>query len=108
MAKVFAVLESGGKQYRVSEGDIIFIEKLDNNLTEGDKIAFETILLLDNGEETKIGTPHLSGKKIEATLLEKGKGKKIQVIRYKAKSRHFRKKGHRQEYMKVRIDSIPF
>ena len=104
MAK-FAVIETGGKQYRVSEGDTITIEKLKGNYSEGDKIAFETILLFDNGKETKMGTPHLTGK-VEATLLEKGKGKKVTVIRYKAKSRHFKKRGHRQEYMKVKIEKI--
>ena len=104
MAK-FAVIETGGKQYRVSEGDIITIEKLKGDYSEGDKIAFETILLSDDGKETKVGTPHLTGK-VEATLLEQGKGKKVVVIRYKAKSRHFKKKGHRQEYMKVKIEKI--
>ena len=104
MAK-FAVIETGGKQYRVSEGDVISIEKLKGDYSAGDKIAFETILLFDDGKETKIGTPHLAGK-VEGTLLEQGRGRKITVIRYKAKSRHFRKKGHRQEYMKVRIDTI--
>jgi len=102
----FAVIETGGKQYRVSEGDIITIEKIKGDHKEGDKIAFETILLTDDGKDTKIGTPNLSGVKVEGELIEQGLGKKVSVIRYKAKSRYFKKKGHRQPYMKVKIEKI--
>ncbi len=106
MDKAFAVIETGGKQYRVSEGDIITIEKLKGEYNQGDKIAFETVLMFDDGSTSKIGTPHLDGAKVEGELLEQGLGKKVTVIRYKAKSRHFKKKGHRQPYMKVKIEKI--
>jgi large subunit ribosomal protein L21 len=102
----FAVIETGGKQYRVSEGDIITIEKIKGEYKEGDKIAFETILLINDGDDLKIGTPNLSDAKVEGELVGQGLGKKVSVIRYKAKSRYFKKKGHRQPYMKVKISKI--
>lgn len=102
----FAVIETGGKQYRVSEGDIITIEKITGEYKEGDKIVFETVLMTDDGKESKIGTPTLSGAKVNAELVAQGLGKKVTVIRYKAKSRYFKKKGHRQPFMKVKITNI--
>ena len=102
----FAIIETGGKQYRVSEGDIITIEKITGEYKEGDKIVFDTVLMLDDGKASKIGTPTLSGSKVTAELVEEGRAKKVTVIRYKAKSRYFKKKGHRQPFMKARITSI--
>ena len=102
----FAIIETGGKQYRVSEGDIITIEKISDEYKEGDKIVFDTVLMLDDGKESKIGTPTLSGTSVTAELVEQGRAKKVTVIRYKAKSRYFKKKGHRQPFMKVRITSL--
>jgi len=106
MSKEFAIIETGGKQYRVSNGDIITIEKIKGEFTQGDKIVFEKVLMTDNGSDSKIGTPYLSGAKVEGELLEEGKAKKVTVIRYKAKSRYFKKKGHRQAFMKVKITSL--
>lgn len=102
----FAIMETGGKQYRVSEGDIITIEKITGEYTEGDKIVFDTILMTDDGKTSKIGTPTLSGAKVEAELVAQGLSKKVTVIRYKAKSRYFKKKGHRQPFMKVKITKV--
>ena len=102
----FAVIETGGKQYRVSEGDIITIEKLKGDHSEGDKIVFENVLMLDDGKTSDIGTPLLAGKKVTGDLLEAGRGKKVSVIRYKSKSRYFKKRGHRQPYMKVKITDL--
>lgn len=102
----FAVVQTGGKQYRVSEGQTLTIEKLPGELKEGAKITFDKVLLKDDGVTTKIGAPYLAGAKIEATLEEEGKGDKVIVIKYKAKSRYFKKRGHRQPYMKVKISSI--
>ncbi len=104
--KSFAIIETGGKQYRVSEGDMITIEKMKGEYKEGDKIVFETVLMTDDGKASKIGTPTLSGAKVQAELVEQGLGKKVSVIRYKAKSRYFKKKGHRQPFMKVRITKL--
>ena len=99
----FGIIETGGKQYRVSEGDVIYIEKLQGDFTPGDKIVFENVLIIDSGSDTNIGTPYLDGAKVTAELIEQGRAKKVTVIRYKAKSRYFKKKGHRQPFMKVKI-----
>jgi len=102
----FAVIETGGKQYKVSEGDSIKVEKLPGEHKEGDKITFDKVLLLSDGKETKIGTPYIKGAKIEAVFKEEGKNKKIMVIRFKSKSRYFKKRGHRQPFTKVEVGAI--
>lgn len=106
MNKEFAIIETGGKQYRVSEGTTLSIEKIKGEFSTGDKIVFENVLMTDNGSESKIGTPNLAGVTVEAQLLEEGRAKKVTVIRYKSKSRYFKKKGHRQPFMKVRVTKI--
>jgi len=100
----FAVIKTGGKQYIVHEGDVLSVEKLTDE--EGGKIVFDEVLLVDDGKTTKLGTPIVDGAKVEANLVEHGRGKKLHVIRYRAKSRHFRKYGHRQPYSKVEVTSI--
>jgi len=102
----FAVIETGGKQYKVSEGDVLSIEKLSEELKEGDTITFDKVLLMDDGKDTVVGTPYIEGAKVTATLEQEGRGKKIMVIRFKAKSRYFKKYGHRQPYMKVKIGAL--
>jgi large subunit ribosomal protein L21 len=102
----FAVIKTGGKQYKVSKGDSIKIEKLSDTAKVGDKVAFEQVLLVDNGKDTTIGTPYIKGAKVEATISEIGKLPTVTVIHYKQKSRYFKKNGHRQQFFKVKIDSI--
>ena len=102
----FAVIQTGGKQYKVAVGDSIKIEKLSGEHKEGDKITFDKVLLVDNGQDTTIGTPNIKGAAVNATISEIGRSKKVTVIRYKQKSRYFKKKGHRQPFFKVKIDSI--
>jgi len=102
----FAVIETGGKQYKVSKGDVLAIEKLPGEPKEGSKITFDKVLLTDDGKDTTVGTPYVNGAKVTGTLEEEGRGKKIHVIRYKAKSRYFKKIGHRQPYMKVKITDL--
>lgn len=102
----FAVIKTGGKQYKVSKGDTIKIEKLSGEYKEGDKITFDQVLLVDDGKDTTIGTPYIKDVKVKATLKEQGKDKKINVIKFKSKSRYFRKYGHRQPYFKVHIDAL--
>jgi len=102
----FAVIETGGKQYKIHEGEYFRIEKLGDGMKAGDKIKFDKVLLIDDGKTTKIGNPYIAGKTVEAVLEEEGRAKKVTVIRYKSKSRYFRKKGHRQPYMQVRISKI--
>ena len=102
----FAVIETGGKQYRVSESDIITIEKLKGDYSAGDKIVFENVLMVDDGKTSDIGTPLVAGKKVTGELLEEGRSKKVSVIKYKSKSRYFKKRGHRQPFMRVKITQL--
>lgn len=102
----FAIIETGGKQYRVSEGDIITIEKMKGEFNEGDKIVFDKVVMTDDGKDSKIGTPYLDGSKVTGELVESGRAKKVTVIRFKSKSRYFKKKGHRQPFMKVKIAKL--
>ncbi len=103
---VLAVIRTGSKQYLVEEGDTLKIEKI-KNLKEGDsKIIFDEVLLLSDKNGVKIGAPLVSGGKVSAELIELSRDKKVTVIRYRAKSRYFKKNGHRQPKMTVRITSI--
>ena len=106
MAKEFAVIETGGKQYTVSKGDIVLIEKVKGEYKEGDKLVFDKVLLVDNGKDTTIGTPYIKGAKVLGTLRELGRDKKIHVIKFKSKSRYHTKRGHRQPFFKVHIDTL--
>lgn len=101
----FAVIETGGKQYMVTTGETITVELLSDS-KEGDTVTFDKVVLTDNGTDTKVGTPYVSGAKVTATHLGEIKGKKLSIIRFKAKSNRSRKVGHRQQYAHVRIDSI--
>jgi len=102
----FAVIKTGGKQYKVSKGDSLKIEKLSDTAKVGDKITFNEVLLVDNGKDTTIGTPYISGAKVEATVEKIGKLPTVTVIHYKQKSRYFKKNGHRQPYFEVKISNI--
>lgn len=101
---MYAVIETGGKQYRVSEGDEIFIEKLD--VEENSEVKFDKIVALSADDGMKVGTPYVDGAVVNATAVKNGKGKKITVFTYKPKKSSSRKMGHRQAYTKVRIESI--
>ena len=100
---MFAVIETGGKQYKVSEGDIIFVEKL--GAPDGAEVIFDKVLAI--GAETfTVGTPYVEGATVSATALKSGRGKKIYVLKYKAKKNEKKKIGHRQDYTKVQINKI--
>ena len=101
---MFAVIETGGKQYRVNEGDIIFVEKLDVN--EGDTVTFDRVKAVSVGTEFKVGAPTVEGAVVTAKVVANGKGKKIYVMKYKSKKNEKKKIGHRQPYTKVQIVSI--
>ena len=101
---MFAVVETGGKQYKVIEQDIIFVEKLDVN--EGDEIVFDSVKALSNDNGFKVGTPVVEGAKVTAKVLKNGKNKKIYVLKYKSKKNEKKKIGHRQPYTKVQIVKI--
>lgn len=103
----FAVIKTGGKQYKVSVGESLNIEKITGEFKEGDKITFDKVLLVDDGKDTTtIGTPYINGAKVEAVLEKIGKAKKVTVIKYKQKSRYYKKNGHRQPFFKVKIAAI--
>ena len=99
-----AIIGTGGKQYTVSEGDVLFVEKL--NVEAEEVVKFEQVLAVMDGENTKIGTPVVEGAAVEAKVVKNGKGKKIDIIRYKAKKGEKRHIGHRQPYTKVEITKI--
>ena len=101
---MYAVIESCGKQYKVSEGDVVFFEKLDAE--EGKKVTFDNVILVSDGKDVKVGTPYVKGCKVEGTVVAQGKGPKIIVYKYKAKKNYRRTQGHRQPYTKVEIKSI--
>ncbi len=103
---VFAVIATGGKQYLVSEGESLKIEKIKGEFKEGDSITFDEVLLVDDGGTTKVGEPTVSGSKVTGTLEKIGRAQKVVVIKYKQKSRYFKKNGHRQPYFQVKITSI--
>lgn len=102
----FAVIKTGGKQYKVFVGDTVNIEKMRGEFKEGDKITFDKVLLVDNGKDTTIGTPYINGAKVEAVLEKIGRAEKVTVIKYKQKSRYYKKNGHRQPFFKVKISAI--
>ena len=101
---MFAIIETGGKQYKVNEGDIIFIEKLD--VAEGETVTFEDVIAVSTADGLKLGAPTVEGAKVTASVLKNGKGKKIYVMKYKAKKNEKKKIGHRQPYTKVQISAI--
>ena len=100
---MYAIIATGGKQYKVAEGDIIKVEKL--GAEAGETVTFDQVLAVNNGEMV-VGTPVVSGAKVTATVLGEGKGKKVIVYRYKRKSGYHKKNGHRQIFTEVKIDSI--
>tara|TARA_B100000745_G_scaffold292473_1_gene233376 strand:- start:34176 stop:34553 length:378 start_codon:yes stop_codon:yes gene_type:complete len=102
----FAVIATGGKQYLVREGDFLNIERLSGEYKEGGKVTFDEVLLVDDGKTTQVGEPTISGTTVTATFVENGRSKKIPVIRFRAKSRYFKNRGHRQPYTRVKIGKI--
>lgn len=101
---MFAIIETGGKQYRIQQGDTIRVEKLDVNV--GDKVEFKEVLAIGKGSDVVFGAPLLANACVVGKVLEHGKEKKIIIFRYKAKSRYRKKNGHRQPFTKVVIESI--
>ena len=101
---MYAVIKTGGKQYRVQQGDVIFVEKIDAQADEA--VTFEEVLLVGDGDAAKIGTPVVAGAKVEGKVLGQVKAKKIVVYKYKAKKNERKKQGHRQPYTKLEITAI--
>ena len=101
---MYAIIESCGKQYKVSEGDVVYFEKLDSE--EGKKVTFSNVVLVSNDDKIEVGAPYVKGVKVEGKVVAHGKAKKILVYKYKAKKNYRRRQGHRQPYTKVEITSI--
>ena len=101
---MYAIIETGGKQYRVKNGDQIAVEKL--NVADGDKVVFDKVLVMGEGADAKVGTPYVEGTTVEGKVIETGKGKKVIIFKYKAKKDYRKKQGHRQPYTLVEITSI--
>ena len=101
---MYAIIVTGGKQYKVSEGDIIFVEKL--NAEEGTTVTFDQVIAVSGNDGLKVGAPTVAGASVTANVVKNGKGKKIYVLKYKAKKNEKKKIGHRQPYTKVQIQTI--
>ena len=101
---MFAVIETGGKQYKVSEGDIIFVEKLEAE--EGSEFTFDKVLAVSTNDGLTVGKPTVAGASVKGSVVKNGKGKKIYVFKYKSKKNEKKKIGHRQPYTKVQITTI--
>ncbi|MDD5922754.1 MAG: 50S ribosomal protein L21 [Eubacteriales bacterium] len=101
---MYAVIETGGKQYKVTQGDVISVEKL--GLNSGEKVTFDKVLALSDESGLKVGTPYLDGVTVEGTVQENGKAKKVIIFKYKAKKDYRKKQGHRQPFTSVEIVSL--
>ncbi|MBI2099932.1 MAG: 50S ribosomal protein L21 [Candidatus Vogelbacteria bacterium] len=101
----FAIIKTGGKQYKVAVGEVLKIEKLAKPVT-GDELVFNEVLLTDDGEKTVIGAPLVTGAAVTAKFLEEGRAKKITVVKFKSKVNYRNKRGHRQPYTKVQISHL--
>ena len=101
---MYAIIEACGRQYKVEEKDVVFFEKLDEE--EGKKVTFDKVILVSDDGKVQVGSPYVTGVKVEGKVVSHGKGKKILVFKYKPKKNERKTRGHRQEYTKVEITSM--
>jgi large subunit ribosomal protein L21 len=101
---MYAVIKTGGKQYRVAQGDTLKVEKLEAG--EGDSVEFDQVLMVGEGEDVKIGTPYVDGSTVTATVKGHGRGDKIEIIKFRRRKHHMKRAGHRQDYTEVEITGI--
>lgn len=103
---MYAVIETGGKQYRVAKGDVIDIELALTTGKKTEKLVFDRVLMLGDGDEVKVGSPVVEGASVKGTLLDRVRGPKVKVFKFKRRKGYRRTQGHRQNYLRVQIDSI--
>ena len=101
---MYAVIQTGGKQYRVAEGTTLKIEKLE--LGAGDSVEFDKVLMVQAGDSTKVGTPYVAGSKVTATVISQGRHAKIRIIKFRRRKHHMKTMGHRQYYTEIQITGI--
>ena len=101
---MYAVVQTGGKQYRVSQGLKLKVEKLD--AAEGDSVELDKVLMVADGDNVKIGTPYVDGGKVTATVTSHGRGKKVKIVKFKRRKHHLKRQGHRQAYTELEITNI--
>lgn len=101
---MYAVIRTGGKQYRVEEGDVLKIEKIEGD--RGHQLTFDDVLLVGSEDDTRVGTPNVEGASVSGTIVEQDRDKKIVVFKFRRRKNYIRKQGHRQAYTRVRIDGI--
>ena len=101
---MYAVIKTGGKQYRVSEGDTLRVEKLDAGA--GDAVEFDEVLMVGEGDDVRIGTPIVDGGKVTAMVKQHGRGGKVEIIKFRRRKHHMKRMGHRQQYTEVEITGI--
>ena len=100
---MYAIIATGGKQYKVSEGDVIYVEKIN---AESETVEFDNVLMTIDGDNVTVGAPTVEGAKVTAKILKNGKAKKVLVFKFKAKKNYRRRQGHRQPYTKLQIEKI--
>ncbi len=101
---MYAVIQTGGKQYRVAPGDKLRIEKL--KAAEGESVEFDKVLMVGDGDDVKIGAPYVDGSKVTATVKSQGRGKKVEIIKFRRRKHHMKRQGHRQSYTEVEITDV--
>ncbi|MCY3819949.1 MAG: 50S ribosomal protein L21 [Gammaproteobacteria bacterium] len=101
---MFAVFESGGKQHRVSEGDVVRLERVSGE--PGQSVEFDRVLMVSEGDDVTVGTPYVEGGKVTAEVVDQGRADKVRVIKFKRRKNYLRRAGHRQQYTEVRITGI--
>jgi large subunit ribosomal protein L21 len=101
---MYAVIKTGGKQYRVAQGDTLKVEKLDAG--EGDSVEFDQVLMVGEGADVRIGTPYIDGSRVTATVKGHGRGDKVEIIKFRRRKHHMKRAGHRQDYTELEITGI--
>ena len=101
---MYAVIKTGGKQYRVSEGETLKVEKLE--VEPGKKVTFEEVLMIADGDKVKVGSPHVAKASVDAKVISQGKGKKVHILKFRRRKHSMKQQGHRQLYTEIQIDKI--